>query len=154
MAEKFVSKIVVRAAYAYDADAVSRETGLSIDESESVVQQQFAEECDINGIVRRFGLTGELPNGVAMPVSGDFTGVTDFQTAMNVIRQARESFLELPAEVRERFSNDPGKVIAFLENPENRDEAIRLGIVSRPPEVTRDVVKAVDELAARLVPKV
>lgn len=150
---KFVP-VVVRGAFSYDPDVVSRETGLSIDEAESVVQQQFAEECDINTIVERFGLTGELPNGVAMPVSGDFTGVTDFHTAMNLVRQAQESFLELPAQIRERFANDPARVMAFLENPENRDEAVKLGIVAAPPEVTRDVVKAVDELAARLVPKV
>lgn len=148
-----MAKLVVRGAYAYDADSVSRETGLAIDDAESVVQQQFAEECDINTIVKRFGITGELPNGVAMPLSGDFTGVTDFQTAMQLIRQAQESFYELPAEVRARFANNPADVIAFLDNPANRDEAIRLGLVAKPVEVTRDVVTAVDELAAKLVPK-
>jgi len=149
-----MAKIIVRGAYSYDADAVSRETGVSIDEAESVVQQQFAEECDINTIVKRFGITGELPNGVAMPLSGDFTGVADFQSAMQMVRQAQESFMELPAAVRERFANDPARVIAFLENPENRDEAIKLGIVERPAERTRDVVQAVDELAAKMAAKV
>lgn len=149
---KFVP-VVVRGAFSYDPDVVSRETALSIDEAESVVQQQFAEECDINTIVKRFGLTGELPNGVAMPVSGDFTGVTDFHTAMNLVRQAQEAFMELPGDIRERFANDPSKVMAFLENPENRDEAIKLGLVAKPEEVPRDVVAAVDELAAKLVPK-
>jgi len=149
---KFVP-VVVRGAFSYDPDVVSRETALSIDEAESVVQQQFAEECDINTIVKRFGVTGELPNGVAMPVSGDFTGVSDFHSAMNMVRQAQEASMELPGDIRERFANDPAKVIAFLENPENRDEAVKLGIVAAPPEVTRDVVKAVDELAAVLKPK-
>ena len=87
--------VSLRAFNSYDADAVSRETGIAIDPEESVVQQQFAEECDINTIVRRFGLTGELPNGVAMPVSGDFTAVTDFHTAMNLIRKSQEAFLVL-----------------------------------------------------------
>lgn len=148
-----MQKFVVRGAFSYDADAVSRETGLAIDEAESVVQQQFAEECDINTIVKRFGLTGELPNGVGMPVSGDFTGVSDFHTAMTLVRQAQEGFMQLSADVRERFANDPARVLAFLENPENREEAIKLGIVAKPPEVERDVVKAVDELAAVLKPK-
>jgi len=149
-----MAKLVVRGAYAYDADNVSLETGLAIDEAESVVQQQFAEECDINTIVKRFGITGDLPNGVAMPLSGDFSGVTDFQTAMQLIRQAQESFYELPAEVRARFGNNPAEVIAFLDNPANRDEAIKLGLVAKPVEVPRDVVTAVDELAAKLAPKV
>lgn len=148
-----MQKVFIRTAYNYDADDVSRETGMAIDPAETVVQQQFAEEVDINTIVRRFGLTGELPNGIAMPVSGDFTQATDFQTSMNLLRQAQEAFMELPADIRERFANDPARVIAFVEDDKNRDEAIKLGIVAKPPEKTRDVVAAVDELAAKMVPK-
>lgn len=145
--------VSLRAFNSYDADVVSREAGIAIDPDESVVQQQFAEECDINTIVKRFGLTGELPNGVDMPLSGDFTGVTDFQTAMNLVRKSQESFLELPAHIRERFANDPARVMQFLDDPSNREEAINLGIVAKPVERTRDVVQAVDELASVLKPK-
>lgn len=99
------------------------------------MQQQFRDECDINTIVTRFGITGELPNGVNMPVSGDFTGVVDFQSAMNLIRQSQEAFYELPADIRERFANDPARVIAFLDNPNNRDEAVKLGIVASPQKL-------------------
>lgn len=142
--------IFVRSALNFDVEENSLQNGIGFDPEESVVQQQFAAEADINEIVRRFGLTGELPNGINMPVSGDFTEVTDFQTAMNMIRQAQESFLLLPADIRERFSNDPARVIAFLDDPNNRDEAIKLGIVAKPIERPRDVVAAVDELAAQL----
>jgi len=127
----------IRSTYNYDPDLVSLENGLACDPEESVVQQQFAEECDINTIVRRFGLTGELPNGVAMPMVGDFTAVTDFQSAMNVVRQAEEAFMTLPGEVRARFVNDPQRVLQFLEDPANRDEAVKLGLVAAPAEVDR-----------------
>lgn len=142
----------LRTAYNYDADKVSLETGLSIDEDESVTQQQFKEECDINEIVRRFGLTGELPENVRMPVSGDFTGVSDFTSAMQMIQQAEEAFMQFPGEVRARFQNDPSRMIAFLEDGANMKEAQELGLVPLPPEKTRDMVQAVDELAAKLVP--
>lgn len=142
-----------RTGYNYDRDDVSRETGLSCDPEEGLTQQQFAEECDINTIVKRFGLTGELPNGIAMPQSGDFTGVTDFHEAMNLVRKAEESFMELPADIRYRFANDPGRVMEFLNDEKNREEAVKLGILSKPVEKTRDVVQAVDELASKLVPK-
>lgn len=148
-----MQNVFVRGWGNYSTDAASLESGLAIDPADSVVQQQFADECDINTIVRRFGLTGELPNGVSMPLSGDFTSATDFQSSMNLIRQAQESFLELPATVRERFNNDPARVINFLEDPSNRDEAIKLGIVSKPLERPRDVLQAVDELAAKLTAK-
>ncbi|QXP08444.1 MAG: internal scaffolding protein [Arizlama microvirus] len=139
----------LRAPHNYDVDAVSAEFGIAIDESESVVQQQFAAECDINEIVRRFGLTGELPSNVRMPVSGDFQDIEDFQSAMLRVREAQEAFMQLPGEVRARFAHDPQRLMAFLEDGSNRDEAIKLGLVVPPPEVTRDAVKAIDELAAR-----
>lgn len=138
----------------YDAEAVSAESGLDCSVEESFTQQQFAEECDINTIVRRFGLTGQLPQNLRMPVSGDFTEVPDYQSALNLVLQAQEEFLKVPAETRARFQNDPQQLMNFLSVEKNRDEAIRLGLIEKPAEKTRDVVQAVDELAAALKPKV
>lgn len=140
--------------HAYDglADMFSQDSGLSFDPEEGRTQQHFAKECDINEIVRRFGLTGELPENVRMPVSGDFTGVVDFQSAMQMVVEAKDAFMQFPAEIRAEFDNDPQKMIAFLEDGRNRDKAIEMGLIAKPPEKTRDVVQAVDELAARIVP--
>lgn len=121
----------------YDADALSELTGIDTGQ-ESVVQHSFAEEADINVIVRRFGLTGQLPQNLQMPQSGDFTGVTDFHQAMNLVRQAEEEFMRVPADVRARFHNDPGELMAFLDDEANRPEAIKLGLVSPPPEKDRE----------------
>lgn len=96
---------------------------------ESLALQSAEEESNINTIVRRFGLTGELPNDVAIPRTGDFTGAPDFHTAMNLVRQANEEFLRVPAHIRARFGNDPGAFIAFIEDEANRDEAARLGLL-------------------------
>lgn len=149
----------LRASYNYDADAVSAAIGLdcSVDaetgeELKSMAQQQFKEECDINEIVRRFGLTGQLPENYSAPQSGDFTGITDFQTAMNAVVDAQERFMALPASIRAEFGNDPQKLIAFVDDEKNRDKAIEIGLIQKPAEKTRDVVQAVDELAARLTP--
>lgn len=131
-----IPKITLRAGHNFDPDANSKEFGL-VCPPESMTQQQFREECDINTIVERFGLTGQMPQNLAMPVSGDFTGVTDFHTAMNVVRQAQEQFLTLPGELRERFGNDPGALVAFLDDDKNRPEAERLGLVNKPAEQHR-----------------
>lgn len=149
---KVIVPPVLRAPGNYDVDEVSKETGLFCHADEDRCQQEFKEECDINEIVRRFGLTGELPANVRVPVSGDFTGITDFQSAMNAVRQAQESFMELPAEVRARFANDPQRLMEFVSDDKNRDEAHKLGLLKPKPEVTRDVVQAVDELKAVLTP--
>jgi len=143
----------LRSGFNYDVDEASVESGLSLDVADCVVQQQFAEETDINTIVRRFGVTGELPVSVRHPMVGDFTAVTDFQSALNALRQAEAGFADLPARVRARFDNDPGQLLLFLDDEANRKEAVELGIVMPEPEKTRDAVQAIDELAARLVPK-
>lgn len=125
----------VRDPYNYDAHAVSRETGLSCEGDPGVTHQSFAEECDINTIVRRFGLSGELPEAVRMPTYADFTHVSDFHSAMNAIAAAKESFETLPAEVRARFNNDPGAFVDFCSDERNRPEAEKLGMVAPRPVV-------------------
>ena len=85
-------------------------------------------------------LTGELPENVRVPRSGDFTGIGDYQSAMQAVRAAQESFMELPAEVRARFSNDPQALMVFMDDPANRDEAVELGLVNKAEEKTRDEV--------------
>lgn len=132
-----MKNVFLRTPYNYDMDEVSKETGVDRGDEPSMTQQQFAEEVDINTIVRRFGLTGELPNGINMPQSGDFTDAPDFQTALNLVRQAEEAFLDIPAETRARFNNDPARVIAFMEDATNKEEAIKLGFIERPPEKDR-----------------
>lgn len=151
-----MKKVSIRGAYDYDVDAASAAAALVIPEGpeESRTQQSFKDECDINVIVERFGLTGEMPGDLKMPVSGDFTGVTDFHSAMNLVVEAQDQFMRLPAEVRKRFGHDPAELIAFLGDEKNKDEAIKLGLVNPPAEVPRDAVKAIDELAAKLAPPV
>lgn len=117
-----------RTGYNYDTDGVSFETGLVCPEP-SLTQQQFAEEADINTLVNRFGLTGELPQNVTMPSYADFSEIVDYHTAMNRVVAAREAFAAMPANVRARFGNDPGQFVEFFNDEANRDEAKRLGLV-------------------------
>lgn len=127
----------VRSPYNYDTNAAGDESGVDClfdrvtgEETPSMTKQSFQEECDINTIVRRFGITGELPQGVRMPSYEDFSGVvTDYHTAMNAVAMANESFDAMPAEVRARFKNDPGEFVDFCSDPDNRAEAEKLGLV-------------------------
>lgn len=122
-----------RTGFNYDRNAVSDESALKC-EDESLAIQSAEEESNINTIVRRFGLTGELPNDINMPRSGDFTNIPDFHTAMNTVRAAQEEFLRVPAAIRARFANDPAQLMSFLEDGANYEEALRLGLVNRRPD--------------------
>ena len=116
-----------------DNDAISLETGIVCPE-ESMALQSAEEESNINTIVRRFGISGELPNDLRMPKSGDFTGAPDFHTAMNLVRQAQEEFVRVPADIRARFNNDPARFMDFIEDGSNYDEALKLGLVNKRPD--------------------
>lgn len=149
----------IRAPFNYDRNEASVQAGVDCNVDEvtgeiipSKTQQSFKEECDINEIVRRFGITGQLPENYRAPVSGDFTGISDYHSALNAVIAADAEFMKLDASIRERFNNDPAALIEFIENKDNIDEARKLGIVDKIPEVTRDVVQAVDELAAKILP--
>jgi hypothetical protein len=123
---------------AYDNfEAMSNQTGLECLDS-SLTQQQFKEEADINNIVDRFMKTGHLPDPVSMPQYVDYEGIFDFQSAMNVVRQADENFMRMDAKVRSRFHNSPQEFLEFFADPANYDEAVRLGLAvpSKPQEST------------------
>lgn len=122
----------VRSPYNYDVAKASDESGLCCKDV-SLAKQSFAEEVDINTIVRRFGLDGELPVGVRMPTYGDFSGVDDFQTAMHAVMDAKASFERMPAKVRARFDNDPARFVDFCSDDRNAEEVARMGLVT--PEV-------------------
>lgn len=95
-------------------------------------QQHMADECNINTIVKRFGLTGTVPVGVRLPEYGDFTGVVDYQSALNAIMAADKSFNSLPAHVRKEFDNDPQVFLDFSSNPDNIEKLRDLGLAPRP----------------------
>lgn len=126
--------------YNFDGDVISFQTGLKC-EDESLTLQSHAEDADINTIVRRFGVTGQLPSGVAAPTYGDFEGIFDYQSAMNAIRAADESFMEMPADVRARFANDPAQFVDFCSNPDNIEELRKMGL-ALPVKVPAEPVKS------------
>lgn len=124
----------LRKPFHYDVAAASAAAQTFVS-SETKTQQQDRDAADINQIVRRFGLTGQLPRPKSLPEYGDFSAVIDFQGAMQELRRSTESFQELPALVRDRFSNDPSKFMLFLQDPDNVDEARKLGLLPKKPSV-------------------
>lgn len=106
---------------------------LAFDPSTSRTKQSFKDECDVNNIMARFQRTGIVEFAQRFQARyGDVRGV-DFASAMNVIAEAREMFAAMPAKLRDRFGNDPARFLEFVQDPENRDEARKLGLLK--PEV-------------------
>lgn len=102
----------------------------------SLTQQQFAAEADINNIIARYERTGILVDPLidrrGQPMYGDFSNIDSYFEAQVKVARAKELFEALPAKIRDRFGHDPGKLIEFVEDGKNRDEAIELGLIERP----------------------
>lgn len=127
----------LRTPHNYDMDETSVTDGLECKDA-TLAQQQFKEETDINTIVERFGLTGELPRDLRTPTNADVWQVQNLQEAMNVVTHARETFMQMPANVRSTFDNDPAKFIDFVSDEDNRVKAEKLGLVLPKKEEKND----------------
>ena len=123
-----INKVFLRTPYNYDIDEVSDETGLKC-KGPSRTQQHMKDECDINRIVDRWLRTGDLGAIDKSVRYGDFTGVGDYHSLCNRGLQSRHDFFSLPEHIRVRFGGDPAKLLAFLEDPKNREEGEKLGLL-------------------------
>lgn len=120
--------------HAYDglADEVSEETGLRCEDKSLAIQSQ-KEDADINTIVRRFGVTGELPVSQRVPLQVDVDELLDYRQCMDFVRMADASFASLPAEVRNKFENNAAAFVAFASDRENLPQLREWGLAAPVP---------------------
>lgn len=109
-------------------------------EKPSLTQQHFKDECDINNIIERFTRTGLLPQYPGEDMQyGDYTTSVDYHEAMTIVAQAKQQFEALPSSVRDKFDNDPAKMLDFVSKKENIEESVKLGLLNREAlEIIKD----------------
>lgn len=102
---------------------------------EGRTKQAFLDQVDVNKIMARYNKTGMFThvNG-RQPFYGDVSSVVGYREALDRVMEAESLFKGMSAEVRNRFGNDPARMIDFLEDPKNLDEALKLGMVVKRPE--------------------
>lgn len=123
--------------------------GIDCSKDERITAQEFKDECDINKIVAKYDKTGVLTHVNALQASfGDFSGVPTYQEALTLVTEAQAAFMELPAEIRKRFDNDPAQLLAFVGDEKNRDEAIRIGLIEDKTKATPSVNDGQQPVAA------
>lgn len=138
-------RILLRTYGNFDPDANSDNSGFSSDLPSMTVQSQ-REEADINVLVKRFGVTGMLPQVPVPPTYGDFSMAGDYRQALDQINLARLSFSRLAPEVRRRFGNDPALFVEFCMDPENLPEMRKMGLAV--PEKAQEEPRAVPPVEA------
>lgn len=83
---------------------------------------EFKESCDVNNILRKYANTGTWNMMKQDPRYGDFSNPVDYQEALNIHIEAEEKFMDLPAEVRKKFDNDPLKFLEGMQDEQTRKE--------------------------------
>lgn len=120
-------------------DAEERRLTDIVNDDPSMTQQGLAADTDINTIVKRFRL-GEIPmpEPLGPEYYADIANLPDLRAILEYQRDYKNQFMDLPAEIRTRFRNDPAEMWDFVANPHNAAEAIRLGILkdTTPPADT------------------
>lgn len=107
----------------------------TINTEPSMTSQQFKDQCDVNNIMKKYRLTGELTH--LRKNQGqyiDLTQLPDYQTALQTVIDANSAFESLPAHVRKHFQNDPKQLLQFVADPKNKEEAIKLGLIPEPQQ--------------------
>lgn len=96
-------------------------------QKDSMVQEQFAYDCDINNIVA--GMTSPMP--MRQPVSDEVKKFSPdmYEQALLTKAKAENAFMELPSNVRTFFENDPKNMLEFISKPENQEKCIELGLM-------------------------
>lgn len=106
-------------------------------EGESLTQQHMQKECDIREIIKkhdRTGIINHVNRGVAQ--YGDYSEVNEYREALDLVNNAMGSFMELPADIRKAFNNDPGEFFEFATNPDNASAMVELGLAPSPAQET------------------
>lgn len=109
------------------------DTPVLICEDPHRTQQHFKDECNINTIIKRWSQGQQPPPPTGIALYGDFTGITDFAAASEIVANGHQEFLKLRPEIRLRFNNKLADLLDWLEDPENLEESYRLGLRLRPP---------------------
>lgn len=108
----------------------------TVNDEPSLTQQQFAADCDVNNIMKKYADTGQLTHlANRTGIFSDFTQITDYHGMVQLVQYADQAFNSLPAEMRKRFDNDPGKLLEFIQDTNNYEEALKLGLVNARPSV-------------------
>lgn len=116
-----------------DADKAKRKPYAVYFDEPSRTMQSFKDESDINMIIARVRAGHDISNVAARTGQyGDFSNLPSYQDCLNTVNRATGMFNSMSSTVRERFNNDVATMVAFLQDPANLDEAVKLGLVVAP----------------------
>lgn len=125
----------LRSPYNYDQDMVSFETGVFCKDP-SLADQSQKEECDINTIVDRFGITGHMPMNTALPRYAELEEVGDFQKYMGMQIEADAAYNRMPRGLRQIVGSSYRDFLMFCDDPANAEKLVEFGLAVKRVDVS------------------
>ena len=113
---------------------------ITINEKPSMTKQSDKKLANINSILGRYKKTGLIPLRQSVPIEGDLPDVDSYHEAMTVITQSQQAFDQLPSDIKEKFDGDPKKFLEFVQDEENEDKLIEMGL-AKAKEVVETIQK-------------
>lgn len=110
---------------------VVKSVGVDFTGDPGLTKQAHKDECDIDKIVNKYERTGVVTHLSRSRAEYGFATSLDLSEAIQILDKATEMFEELPSQLRAEFNNDPGKLLDFIQNPENEERAIEIGLIER-----------------------
>lgn len=105
-------------------------------------EQAHKKMCDINNIMESYRKTGMLPQfKQKQPFFADVSNVPSIEEAYETVQNARESFMELPSDIRKLMDNDPRKLESFVQNSDNHEMLRKYGLIAPAPKPEPEPVK-------------
>lgn len=123
----------------YDHDQneqIGHNTAIDFTNDPGKTIQEPTEDADINILMKRMG----VKDGSALPhfqnaraLYGDFSETpSDPVDLANMMRAGELAFMRLPATIRARY-HTPEQLFHFMNDNENYDEAVKLGLLEKRP---------------------
>lgn len=104
----------------------------SLNDEVSMVAPEFQDQSNINNIMKRYRNMNSVPNFAPTGHYMDTTNVKSYHESLNIVLDAQTKFQQLPSDIRKRFSNNPEELLQFLGDKNNKEEAIKLGLINPP----------------------
>lgn len=117
---------------------------ITVNEEPTKTQQSYRDMVNINKIMKKYKETGMITHlNSKTGIYADLTSLPSYEESLQAVITAQNAFMDLPADLRSRFQNDPQQLISFLADVNNKEEAIKLGLIKKP--VKNDEIKNDDK---------
>lgn len=99
----------------------------------SMTKQSFAADAHIGNIVKR-AFAGmpvtQMPARNPEDIYLDVSNLPSYQESLNLVIATENVFNSLDAVTRQKFGNDPSRMLDFVADPANKDAAVQLGLIA------------------------